>query len=518
VRVIPWPTIFDFQLGGGARTVTAQIGTQTFQETAYEVNGIQVNDADYDVTAGLEAQYQNIGRVTFTVPPATPPPPPPQINIGIFNASTGAVVSGIVPTGTALTITLSSNLTLQGVSINGSECDGPTTCPTLMAAAPPANPVAGMNYYQLNGSYTPGTPGPYSITATGVNPLNLTGSAVSVTQGFLAVQAGGTNDTLTTSAPIIINSTPANNAQNVSTLVFPTITFSEPVTNVANNVFLAGSNGDAPALNLIGITATGTVANPVTPMDSITSLTIQPTSGLQFSDTYTLLLSPGIMDADGRPLAAPTSVVFSTYAPFQLGSATSPLSVLTRPVVIGNYAYVGALAGGSSVLSGPDVIDITDPANPIDLGLASAFVGRVTDAAGQANSPVAGGSAGLIALSASFAEDDYIPSNIWLYGVNPLNPAHLNRVGAVSATSSATQAGVALRVWMLDQYLYASTFLQGLQVIDLNQAVAEYSYYQQTNPTQFGEAVSTEGDGFAMDTIVNTIPLPINTQGGSLPG
>jgi hypothetical protein len=507
-------TIFDFQLGGGQRTVTAQIGTQSFQETAYEVNGIQTNDADYDVTAGLEFQYQNIGRVTFTVPPPPSPTTPPQINIGIFNANTVAAINGIVPTGTPLTILLSSNLTLQSVSINGSECDG-IACPTLMGAAPPANPGAGMNYYQLNGPYTPGTPGPYSITATGVNPLNLTGSAVSVTQGFLAVQAGGTNDTLTTSAPIIINSTPANNAQNVSPIVFPTITFSEPVTNVANNVSLVGSNGDAPTLNLIGITTTGTVTNPVQPMDSITSLTIQPTSGLEFNDTYTLLLSPGIMDADGRPLAAPTSVVFSTYAPFQLGSATSPLSVLTRPVVIGNYAYVGALAGGSSVLSGPDVINVTDPAYPMDLGLAASFVGRVTDAAGQANSPVPGGSAGLIALSASFAEDDYIPSNIWLYGVNPLNGALLNRVGAVSATSSATQSGVALRLSMLDQYLYASTFLQGLQVIDLNQAVTEYQSVYTSNPSQFGEAVSTEGDGFAMDTIVNTIPLPINTQGGT---
>lgn len=80
----------------------------------------------------------------------------------------------------------------------------------------------------------------------------------------------------------------------------------------------------------------------------------------------------------------------------------------------------------------------------------------------------------------------------------------------MSATSSATQAGLALRLSMKDQYLYASTFLQGLQVIDLNQAVAEYSYYQQNNPSQFAQAVTTDGDGFAMDTIVNTIPLPLS--------
>jgi len=44
------------------------------------------------------------------------------------------------------------------------------------------------------------------------------------------------------------------------------------------------------------------------------------------------------------------------------------VSVLTRPVVIGNDAYVGALAGGSSVPSGADEIDITNPASPLDLG------------------------------------------------------------------------------------------------------------------------------------------------------
>jgi hypothetical protein len=509
-------TIFDFQLGGGARTVTAQTGTQTFQETAYEVNGVQANDADYDVTAGLEFLYQNIGRVTFTVPPATPPPPPPQINIVILNANTGQPISGIIQAGTPLTITFSSNLTVQSVSINGSECDG-IACPSLTGGTPPANPVAGTNYYQLNGTYSPANPGPYSITATGVNPLNTTGPAVSVTQGFLAVEAGGTNNTLTSSPPIIISATPSNNAKNVSTLIFPEITFSEPVTNVASNVSLVGANtGDTPTLNLIGVRPDGTIANPVAATDSITSLTIQPTSGLQFDETYTLTLSTGIVDAVGRALAAPNSLVFYTYPPMQLGSAASTLSVLTRPVVIGNYAYVGALAGGSSVLSGPEVIDITNPADPQALQLAASFVGRVTDAAGQANSPVAGGNGGgLLALSASFAQDDFIPSNIWLYAVSPSNPTQVTRVGAVSATSSATQAGVALRIWVLDQYLYASTFLQGLQVIDLNQALAEYQSVYTANPAQFGEAVSTEGDGFAMDTIINTIPLPINAQGGT---
>jgi len=48
-------------------------------------------------------------------------------------------------------------------------------------------------------------------------------------------------------------------------------------------------------------------------------------------------------------------------------------------------------------------------------------------------------------------------------------------------------------------------------VIDLGHAIAEYS---QAPLSQFGQAVSTAGDGFAMDAIVNTIPVPL-TSGGT---
>ncbi len=63
---------------------------------------------------------------------------------------------------------------------------------------------------------------------------------------------------------------------------------------------------------------------------------------------------------------------------------------------------------------------------------------------------------------------------------------------------------------MKDQFLYTFTFRQGFQVVDLNQVVQEY---QSATPTQFGQAMSTEGQGFATDAVVNTIPLP-NPSGG----
>jgi hypothetical protein len=72
---------------------------------------------------------------------------------------------------------------------------------------------------------------------------------------------------------------------------------------------------------------------------------------------------------------------------------------------------------------------------------------------------------------------------VWLYDVSdPDKPA---RVGAVSATTSTTQDGTVLRLFMKDQFLYTSTFLKGLEVIDLQQVVAEYKSVFSSDPTQF---------------------------------
>jgi len=109
------------------------------------------------------------------------------------------------------------------------------------------------------------------------------------------------------------------------------------------------------------------------------------------------------------------------------------------------------------------------------LGAPVNFSGRAVDAAGMAQSRVTGGP--LVAVSATATQDIGLPGNVWLYDVS--SPDQPVRTGAVSVTSSATQAGIALRLAMKDKYLYASTLNQGLQVIDLGQAISEY---QQTDP------------------------------------
>ncbi|HEY6306471.1 MAG TPA: hypothetical protein VI488_08465 [Candidatus Angelobacter sp.] len=108
------------------------------------------------------------------------------------------------------------------------------------------------------------------------------------------------------------------------------------------------------------------------------------------------------------------------------------------------------------------------------------------------------------------ASDVSIPSNIWLYDVS--SPDQPVRVGAVSATTSATQDGSLLRIFMKDNFIFTSTFLKGLQVIDIQRAIDEF---QQTPANQFGGAITVEGNGFALDAVVNTIPVPLPLQGGT---
>src|SRR6202030_2823172 len=114
-------------------------------------------------------------------------------------------------------------------------------------------------------------------------------------------------------------------------------------------------------------------------------------------------------------------------------------------------AYAGEYL--SSAISGLGMFDVTQVTYPYpkDLGPGASFVGRAIDVAGQAQSPVTG--AGLVAISAGTAVDNTIRANVWLYDVS--SPTKPNRVGAVSVTSD-TSNGIALRLFMKDEYLYAS--------------------------------------------------------------
>jgi RHS repeat-associated protein len=514
-------SLFDPQFGGGTRSVTAvyQPTGQQIVATTNEVNGVQPDDSIFLVTAGLERQYRNIGRLNFTFSPPTPPPPPPEIDIQLFTLDPTMLrvpVAGIVQTGTQLVVALKVNsqsgLQVVGVAIGGTSFPvGPDSTDN------PSDPRR--LDFRVNGFYNAGAAGVYTITATAVSPLGA-GSPVNVTKSFLVVAAGGGNTNALGQAPVVINAAPAPNATKVATSTFPEIEFSEPVTNVVlANVALVSGDGNAPALQLIGVRPDGTVVNPVGNTDSITALTIQPLTGLEYGQTYTLSLDlnyattacavgSGLIMAVPPPLPAPQTpqclatyqLSFKTIGLDEIGATPDTFSS-TRAAVIGDWAYLGEYINPAT--SGLDIVSLADPTAPADLGIASSFPGRAMDIAGQIQSPVTNTPLVAVAIGMGVVS---LPSNVYFFDVsNPISP---NRVAAVSASTSSSQDGSLLRIVLKDNFAYASTFNKGLQVIDIGEATAEYQQTLSTNVLAL-QGLGQEGQGYGMDAIVNTIPLTL---------
>jgi hypothetical protein len=193
------------------------------------------------------------------------------------------------------------------------------------------------------------------------------------------------------------------------------------------------------------------------------------------------------------------TLTFTTFGPQGLGGTGSQYQVTTRPTIIGNYAYAGELVNSSDSILG--IFDITDPTNPLSLASPISFIGRPIDTAGLAQPPPevsqlnVGPLVAVAAGQATLATNFSVPGNVFLYDVSvPTQPV---RVGGVSVTSSVTQSGFALRLAMKGKFLYASTFLQGLQKIDLQQAITEYQQAQ-SDPSQLAK-LGQEGQAFAGD-------------------
>ena len=482
--------IWDRKLGGGTRKVTAVYGGETVEATAFEVNA---SEPDPVFFPNLETYryYRNVAKVNIAFPSLTPTPPAPQVDVRLFTLDADGLrvpATGVLQSGTSLIIAFKSSATVKGATVGGVPQN--VTAPDV-----PDNPQDPLTLdARVVGTYTVGPPGVYTVVATAIPPLG--GPAVTSTRSFLAVAPGGNNGVSKPGAPAVVQTSPLEGAEGVPASTFPQVTFSEPVTQVPGNVTLSDSSGEAADIRLIGVRADGSVANPVGAADVITALTLQPTAGLKFGETYTLILGSGIADQDDPPLElAPFTLHFTTFGPEGLGG-TAPFSS-TRPVLHGERAYVAKSAHTSH--SSLNIVDITNPASPVEVGTPAFFIGRAADIAGVELSPVTG--TPLVAVATGVGSYP-LPSNLWIYDVS--NPDVPDRVAAVSATTSAGQDGTLLRIAMKGGSIYASTFPKGIQVIDVREAV---TVYENRDSFDFGRRITTEGQGFGTEAVVNTIPL-----------
>jgi hypothetical protein len=117
-------SLWDPRLGGGTRKVTAEVGEETIEASAFELDAAQP-DSEFFPGVDLFRYYRNVGKVRITFPPETPPPAAPQLDVRIFrrDASGNRVdAGGLVASGTPLVIGVKVNLAnadLRSLSISG---------------------------------------------------------------------------------------------------------------------------------------------------------------------------------------------------------------------------------------------------------------------------------------------------------------------------------------------------------------------------------------------------------------
>jgi hypothetical protein len=501
-------TFGDSRYFGGTVKVVAYAPTGIGTATAVET--VVLTDKSIDVFAGpLLPYYRNVAFADIVVPAPAPPPPVPKIAINLYTLDQNNLrvpANGLITDGTSLIVALKVDSSISqppNITINGAPYSTQQDVPD--AANDPLK-----QDFELTDKFVSSGPGIYKIVATGLTAFAQT---VTSTRSFMVVGAGSDNNVIKVgTAPEIVSTNPVGGAQGVPADTFVQVLFSEPVTNIPGNISLVPDDGStSPALQLSGIDyRNGTVISSLGSADAVSSLTIRPASGLKYGMHYTIRATSGIKDLDNvadptKPalgLVPPASPIgFATFGPQVLGG-TAPFSS-TRVVVMGDRAYVAKYE--NATLSFVHAYDLSDPANPAEVNIGTAgFVGRAQDTAGEANAPVIGGG-NLLAVGAGVGAFEFgLPSNLWLYNVSG---DQIQRVGAVSVTGSTVNEGQLVRLTLHGNFAYSGTYPLGIQVVDLQQAISEYNDVFTNDPVQFGQAITTDGQGFARDAVINTIPV-----------
>ena len=219
--------------------------------------------------------------------------------------------------------------------------------------------------------------------------------------------------------------------------------------------------------------------------------------------TYLVSLSAGIQDLDvdvsGEP--APKSLVpfQSSFTTFEAKGidrteerfGSSGIAVLDdRAFLVENFFSNGALR----------VFDISDPMEIREIESAQNYVnGRPVDIAADR---------GLVAVATAVTNQSR-PSNLWIFDVSDRNQSIW--VGAASVANSAVD-GAIQRVALKNGLAYALTLYKGLQVVDLDRAIA--NFHEQTGGELFSSGyfamvrnLNTNGQGFAKMRSRNRSPL-----------
>ncbi len=516
-------SLFDPQFTGGSVTVSATYNGQTFKSTAYEV------DPQNTKSPGLRFA-RNVANATITFPAVAPAVPPSPVTVGVMTLDINGArknSNGIVVAGEPLVVGVKAGgMTVQRLEVrNGSD-----STEYAVRADPLAGQSAAAFEVIADGSVTFALPGTYTITATALNPAG--GVAVGHTVIRAAAAGGGNNDSLPNDAPAVITArtVPKADATGVQIGGVQQIVFTEPVQNVPAGLSLTEDGGGAIGFVLSGVGPNGAIAT-VTNASIVTSITIQPTSGLKYGTRYTLSLSSDIVDTDDganntqahKPLE-PYTTSFTTFAPESIGQ-TADTFTAGGMTVIGDRAYVATPQAIGRYFTNLRLFDISDPTSPQEISndAPSAsqvfkappawWLGMPVDVASDQESPLTGGP--VVAVAVTPLAYPYHTSNVRLYDVS--NDGQWHWIGAVSLGREPSD-GMIRRIQMKGSMLYAATagVGKGIQFVDLGAVQGAFDNALAAGEQSadywhmLGQLNSTEG--FAQEAIVQTIP--VNTGSG----
>ncbi len=508
----------------GVRCPETDGGDASFRcATAYESDPVNWK------TTGLRF-HRNIATVNITFPAVEPPLPPPAIGVTVYRTEGDKRVAtgGIVPSGTPVILAIqpsSELITVQQVLVQG------------VSEGFRADPLKG----QDTGAdwiveYTPATVGTYRVEVSGLGPNNL-GKAEQVTGGatFRVIGAGGTDEVVDGQPPRVIEArtVPKDGATGVQVSTYAQVVFTEPVKNISGNVTLRKVTppppdtpdadptlGDPIAVKLSGVLRYGGVVEDLdaSPDAVITSLTVQPTSALEYGKKYRLDLADGIKDLDTTETGGacaparclvPYTTSFTTFTPESLSQ--NPESFGSPGIVIlGERAYLVENHFHSGTLR---VFETTDPVNPQEIpnGPSDTRDPRYTvsyrpvDLVGESDSPITGGRIVAVATGPTAQSK---PSNIWLLNVS--DDSRTDWIGAVSLTKSA-QDGFINRTFLRAGVLYSATYRKGIQVVDLGLVTQSFKAPGSSEYFPMVQEFLTDNRGYGLENVVN---IPVDSPFG----
>ena len=445
--------------------------------------------------------------MTITFEPLQPPPGPAVVDVAVVQlgpVGERSPTTGLIVEGSRL---------LVGIRKRNAEVEGVDIDAQAHAFGPDTLPASDPRAYDLV------TTEEFIASPAGMHRVNVTargqdGNVRVVSRNFRVVPEGGGNGVPDPEAPPEVlepRTVPRRGASGIPVTVLPQIEFSEPVRNVPGNVRLYESEGGGaetlvPA-RLLAVAPGSQAAIDVTDTaqagQAVVSLVIQAVPGLRYGKKYRLELTDAIMDLDStvsgsdKPLV-PYTTDFETYT---LAAATTQDSFPSPGVAVQDgWAY---LVRNDMIRGTLKVFDVRGPGVPTErLTAQRSITNRPVDLAVKPERLVVGTS--VPARST--------PSNVHVFDISrPDDPVW---VGAASVSNGVLD-GDLRRLVMRGNYVYALAYRKGVQTVDIRKAEENFRNAGAPSTVTYWRMItdlSGDGQGFGMNAVVSTIPLPVDFQ------